>query len=258
MDYRLIKYMYRSRYTAYFFLLLMVFIFFPRTVNTQSFVHLRGSFKYNSTTFFPILHQEKSFDETEYKSSAFSYPVFNGKFKITGIFGNFWGLTYFNADDGEVTIGSGSGRTKINRYGLQLSWNMMTWKNRIKFGPYIRLDYESSNVQVEGVSYGSTYTVENNKNYQGQVYVEPFAGGQILPSLGLSLSIRLFWKISFIGDMFWSFGHRTYQRMWFDYSYKGVPQPRAEWHTKGSGFVKTLGIGIQIWDGNKKKNRKRK
>jgi hypothetical protein len=240
---------------SHLFIYLLSF-FISGCLQGQAIGYFSGVFDYDYKNVNRIVNQDKHYNTDTYQGVIIDYP-FNENISIGVSWAMYWGWTSFRAEDELRSIGDGSAYTKLNRYGVQGNWNIFHYKNIFKFSPYVRLDYEKTDVQISGLTNSVNYLPDPKNNYEGSIFIETFDGGQVLPSLGLRLSLRPFWKVWIFGDLFYSFGHKTHQRLYFDYSYKGVPQQRAEWHSQGSGFVKTIGIGIQLWDENKRKKKQK-
>lgn len=228
-------------------ILLFIISFFPYVVFSQSIGYFTGIFDYRYKEILPIINQDKHYNTDVYQGLVLDYPISNS-FSLGLSIAKYWGWTSFRADDDFRSIGDGSAYVKLNRLGIQGEWHIYKYKTYLKISPYVRIDYEKNDVQISGLTNTVNYLPDPQNNYEGSIYVETYEGGQILPSLGFRVSLRPFWKVWIFGDLFYSIGHRTHQRLYFDYSYKDVPQQRAEWHSNGSGFVKTIGIGIQLWD----------
>jgi len=231
------------------------FILIYTNLKGQSIGYYTGIFDYHFKEINPIVNQIKHYKTDTYQGLIIDYPI-NDKLSINFSYANYSGWSSFAAEDELSIIGNGSAYTRLNRYGLQANWNILSYKKYVSVSPYLRIDYERNDVQISGLTNSFNYIPDPNNNYEGSIFVETFNGGQALPSLGLRISLRPFWRIWIFGDVFYSIGNKTHQRYYFDYSYKGIPQERAEWHSQGSGFVKTIGIGIQLWDENKRKNRR--
>lgn len=230
--------------------IVIISVSFFYKINAQTIGHHFGTFDYSYKEISGIVNQEEHFKNDRIKGFFIDYPIFN-EFSVTFLYTYYWGWTNFRAKDDLRSIGNGSAYTKLNRFGLQLNWDVIKYKKQLILSPYIRIGYEHNDVQIPGITNSRNYLPEPNNNYAGSIFVETFDGGQILPTLGLRLSIRPFWKFWIYGDLSYSLGHKTYQRLYFDYTYKGVEQPRAEWHSQGSGLIKSIGIGIQLWDTTK-------
>lgn len=239
---------------AHLLFLIHIYLFLSLSANAQSFGYAAGSFNYKYKDVNPIKNQGKHYRTDKIKIYILQYPL-NENFSISFVHSNYWGWTSFAADDELRNIGNESAYTRLNRYGLQANWNVWRYKKYVTLSPFLRIDYEKNDVQISGLTNSTNYLPDPQNNYEGSIFVETYEGGQILPTLGLTLSLRPYWKIWIFGDLFYSIGHKTYQRLYFDYSYKGVMQPRAEWHSQGSGFVKSIGIGIDLWDVKKSNTR---
>ena len=70
--------------------------------------------------------------------------------------------------------------------------------------------------------------------------------GQITVSTGLKTGF-VFWKRLDVGLTIQGiYAAKTYQQLYYDYNYKGVPQPTAVFSSTGIGFFYTLGIGYRF------------
>lgn len=235
---------------------LLFLLFVSSAVSAQSFGVLYGTIRNDYKTITPIVMAAEDYSRVDdYVAVVVSYPL-TDRLDIDYFCGSHWGRSGLAAEDELRSIGFSAGRTKLRRHGLQLSYKVWGCKDYVGVSPYVRLDYERNMIQTRGKSGSVAYGPDPNNNFEGVAIVETFEGHQVLPSIGCRVSIRPFWKVWLFADMFYSFGHKTYQRLYFDYSYAGVPQPRAEVHTNGSGLVKAVGIGIRFWDAKKYRNKK--
>lgn len=86
------------------------------------------------------------------------------------------------------------------------------------------------------------------------VITETFNTTQIVPSFGFKTGF-VFWNRLDLGlDFRWVFGFKSFQDMYFEYSYKGVPQETAIFEATGTGLFTALSLGYRFkkWKGEKR------
>ncbi len=131
----------------------------------------------------------------------------------------------------------------LKRFGIKFQYTLINIKNRISVSPFLLVDYEAREVQDYG---GYIFASINEPNINGNISFEANDGFQIIPSFGASIKLNLFWKLFLTGNVMYSIGTKPYQKLFFDYSLNNVKQKTAEWQTDGSGFVKSIGLGIKF------------
>ena len=58
-------------------------------------------------------------------------------------------------------------------------------------------------------------------------------------------------RLYLLGNIYYTYGYRPFQKYYFEYSYQGVEQPTAEWHANGTGVFATIGLGWKLWNTDK-------
>ena len=58
-------------------------------------------------------------------------------------------------------------------------------------------------------------------------------------------------RLYLLGNIYYTYGYRPFQKYYFEYSYQGVEQPTAEWHANGTGVFTTIGLGWKLWNTDK-------
>jgi hypothetical protein len=232
----------------YRFLGIMIIILSMTMVShAQVFTYSRATMHYNVKTVNAALFQQYYWAEDLMHIYRFDYPVYKDRLLLGITRSHFWGWTGFQLRNGDASAGHGSAYTRMIRYGLYAKYKILDYGGIFIITPYVQLDYESSSAK-DGVSIAQIFEKGDRIDFEGVVSVETIKMSQILPSVGISGSLKLFWRVYLTGEMYWSFGHTAHQKMYFDYTYKGDPQPRGEWESDGSGWIRSVGISIILWD----------
>jgi hypothetical protein len=203
-------------------------------------------------TIVPIVNGESFFENTTYLSGI-SYEHFlpKSKFSIISSYVQFDGYTFIDFQDGGVISDLGSiigatgfNGTKISKFELGTSYNLIKAKKKFYFSPFLLMG-----IQITKKNGFEIYDIPAN----GPDYVqtapkiaEPLNTTQLTPSLGLKTGF-VFWKRLDIGlSVQGVYAAKPYQKLYFDYSYKGVPQPTGIFSSSGTGLFYTIGIGYRF------------
>jgi hypothetical protein len=149
------------------------------------------------------------------------------------------------APDGFPTLGVGYSGVIINRFDLGLSYNLLHNHSIIYFKPLLNIGIQIS--KSDGSEYGA-FERQNGPEY---IELEPisaqtFNNSQIVPSIGFKTGIVLWKRIELGLTVQGVLGFKSYQNMYFKYSYKGVPQETAVFEANGTGIYTTLSIGYRF------------
>ena len=126
-----------------------------------------------------------------------------------------------------------------------ISYNVINKKNSFYLKPLIALGAQLS------LSNGYEYGAFERQNGPDYVELEPITAStnnitQLVPSIGLKSGFIL-WKRIDVGFTFQGvMGFKSYQTMYFKYSYKGVPQETAIFDAKGTGLFCSINVGYLI------------
>ena len=95
---------------------------------------------------------------------------------------------------------------------------------------------------ITGLSSGKSIVTEIDEpfGYKGTIYIEPIERIQFAPGAGLMLSWNPIGRLYLLGNIYYTYGYRPFQKYYFEYSYQGVEQPTAEWHANGTGVFLSL------------------
>ncbi|MCF6332998.1 MAG: hypothetical protein L3J11_06915, partial [Draconibacterium sp.] len=83
---------------------------------------------------------------------------------------------------------------------------------------------------------------------RGETFLTTYDKWQLLPSVGLSLSYRPFWKVVLHAEAFYSHGFVAHSRLEFEYTDLEVEQPTAEFIGNGTSFTYAFGLGFRLWE----------
>lgn len=222
---------------------------------------------------FPGVEAEKTFIEVSVPGHWFSgkhafsrryeffisFPI--GKnFSILGTHSRYYGWTSFSldrpgSDDNEVEsgfAGHGSSRARVRRTGIALSKQILNFRNIARFSSYVDCRYERSlnsskrrdRRSSEVNWFQPEYDVSNFTDWT--VSVEVIPGTQIVPGFGFRADFRLFWRIYGHLQYGWTYGNRTYQKLYFEHDYLGEPAPTGVWYSNGTIRYKSWGLSVKF------------
>lgn len=177
------------------------------------------------------------------------------RFAIAVTHSRFSGWTSFSLEDEFVEkgfAGFGASRLKVLRTGVAVSRELLNFRNIIRFSPFIDLKFErceynglSSGPEFEYVKfYSPVNDISDFKDWK--VAVEPFPGSQVVPGFGFRADIRLFWRIYGHLQYGWTFGRRTYQKLYFEHKYLGELRPAGVWYSNGTIRYKGWGLSLKF------------
>ena len=159
---------------------------------------------------------------------------------------NSWTFAYSNGRN--ALFGFGSSRVKLRRFGLAADYDIDVFRERLFISPLIEISYEDRILQQsEGRQIVNDFDGSNSLGeYKGFTEVEVFDGGQILPTIGMSIKLRLIKGLYFFGTVKWSIGIETVQNMFVNYSFLDEVQPTAHISDRGTAFIRAIGISYDL------------
>ena len=207
-----------------------------------------GQMFYNSKTIVPVVNQVESWSNDEYHSLDLTFIEID-RYLFGTELSVYSGWVDFNAS-AETWSGFGASQTTLFRLSPYLGY-IIKPDQKFRFIPYFKVIIEQS--VITGLSSGINLVAEVNEafGYQGIIFVEPIKRLQISPGAGLILSWNPFGRIYLIGNIYYTYGYRPFQKYYFEYSYQGIEQPTAEWHANGTGVFTSVAIGYKFWSTDK-------
>jgi hypothetical protein len=231
--------------------LLIPFLGIPADSQTLSFGY--GPIFTHTNQKVKMVNSEEDFQNTD-NQFVFSYEhnLKNTRYSVFGTYSKFDGHTWIKfregsviAPDGFPTLGVGYSGVKINKFDVGWCFNFLK-SNKIFFvKSLLSLGLQIS--KTDGSEYGA-FEMQNGPEY---VELEPisartFNSSQFVPSFGIKTGVLL-WSHIELGLTFQGvLGHKSYQNMYFKYSYKGVPQETAVFEANGTGIYTALSIGYRF------------
>jgi hypothetical protein len=228
-------------------------VFFYNVVSSQSISIGYGPIFTHTNQKVKMVNSEEDFQNTDYQFSInYEHFIKNSKFSVVGSYSSFAGHTWIKfregsviAPDGFPTLGVGYSGVIIHRFDLGLSYNLLHNHSTIYFKPFLNIGIQIS--KSDGSEYGA-FERQNGPEY---IELEPisaqtFNNSQIVPSLGLKTGVILWKRIELGLTVQGVLGFKSYQNMYFKYSYKGVPQETAVFEANGTGIYTTLSIGYRF------------
>ncbi len=201
---------------------------------------------YKSKTIVPVLHQTNNSNQSGFYSINFDYLYHKRKYLVGTAYSFFKGWTNFGVDT-DFWAGNGSSATTVNRFELLFGYNLLNHQHEISFGPIGKVIFEKT-IKTGSSGERAYINDEVDPNFEGPIILEAFDSFQILPALGLDFSWAIFKGLHLHANAYYAFGHKPYQKYYFEYTYDGVPQSTAEWHSNGTGLFTTMGLGIKLFE----------
>ncbi|MEP6648257.1 MAG: hypothetical protein ABJC12_14300 [Saprospiraceae bacterium] len=207
-----------------------------------------GQMFYNSKTIVPVVYQyDEKDNEIFYSLDLTLFEM--GSCLIGAELSTFKGWVGFTAS-GETVLGFASSRTSLFRLSPYLGY-IIKPNQKFRLIPYFKTILEQS--VITGLSSGISRVSEIDRpnSYKGTIFVEPIKRFQVSPGVGLMISWNPFGKVYLLGNIYYTYGYRPFQKYYFEYSYQGVEQPNAEWQANGTGVFTSIGIGFKLWNVDK-------
>lgn len=218
-------------------------------------VHVSFGPQYNHTRqAVRMVHSKDWFFNSDY-TFMFTYEHFlrNKSISLFGSYYQFKGVSWIKFKEGEVLARDGFPITavgfsgvNISRYDIGLNYNLLPGKNKFYFKPLFSLGFQIS--KPTGVEIYNTLEPINGPDYfeLEPITAESLNTSQLTPTLGFRTGF-VFWKRLDLGlSVHGTYGFKAYQRKFFKYSYRGVPQETAIFEDTGTGMVVALGVGFRF------------
>lgn len=142
--------------------------------------------------------------------------------------------------------GVGYNGVSINRLDFGAGYRLAQKRKQFYFRPFLALGVQISKKNNEEI-YNSLLNANGPSYFQlVPVSATPINTIQITPCGGFN-AVFVFWRRLDVGLSFQGvLGFKPYQKMYFKYEYKGIPQATAEFEANGTGLFVTLGIGYRF------------
>lgn len=147
--------------------------------------------------------------------------------------------------------GIGQGTTKYETFAFGLKYKKSFLKDRLSIYPGIYMRFvdvkrtwpDSSMLYWDPLEYYP---------YSGISYTIAYPGQYLVPELRLALDVRFLWRMHLYLNMAYARGFHRTQDLVFEYSYKGVPQPKTVAYVNGTELRFHLGLKFDIVRNRKK------
>lgn len=234
-------------------------IFICNIVSAQSISIGYGPIFTHTNQKVKMVNSEEDFQNTDYQL-VISYEHFlkNSKYSVFGTFSKFDGHTWIKfregsviAPDGFPVIGDGFSGTTLHRFDFGISYNLISEKYMFYLKPLILFGIQKS-IPKDVEIYSELFKVDGPEYFELEpISAEQFNTTQIVPSIGFKTGIVLWKRIELGLTVQGVLGFKSYQNMYFKYSYKGEPQETAVFEAKGTGIYTALSIGYSFINNNK-------
>ncbi|HMT53923.1 MAG TPA: hypothetical protein PKD16_14125 [Saprospiraceae bacterium] len=229
-------------------------VFFYNIVNAQSISIGFGPVFTHTNQKVKLVNSQEDFQNTDYQF-VINYEHFlkNTRYSFFGTFSKFDGYTWIKfregsviAPDGFPTLGVGFSGVNITKFELGGVYNCFDLKKWYFFKPFISLGLQFSNIN-EWEFWADLEPIDGPEYVELEpVLIESNKTTQIVPSIGLKTGVVLWNRIELGLTVQGVLGFKSYQNMYFKYSYKGVPQETAVFEANGTGIYTALSIGYRF------------
>ena len=230
--------MFACRIISFFFICLPIYS------NSQIISFGQGLIYYKSKTISPIINEIEEVDSSPFHRFSIQHTIFK-KWKLNHTISGYRGFSRFKVDT-DFWRGNGSSSSMLFKYGLLLMFDIAK-SERLHISPLIGFEFEYTASNANPGEIRALIDEDSDPNYYGLISLETIPRNQILPVVGLDFSYRFWWRFYINFNTYAAYGYKPYQKYYFDYTYNGVLQPTGEWHTNGSGFFITIGVGYHLW-----------
>jgi len=226
------------------YLKVLMFFFIASISSAQSIYVEGGLLFFKNKIVSPLKLQNPTNSQDEYMMVGYEHKL-SGFYDISVSFDYSY---YFNGpefsvkapDNSESYIGFGGFGTTFNEghafaIGARLP---KTFYNRITI---------SSGLYFKTIKVNNTWSNEFNVPFSDEPYTgiyssSVYEGWKYQPEIRFALDIRFLRRMHFYVNFGFSYGFSKWQDLTYDYSYKGVPQPRAEVYVDGTGRFANIGL----------------
>jgi hypothetical protein len=222
-------------------------------VHSQSLMLSFGPTFTTTKQIVPIINGGKGDANTDYLFSV-SYEHFFTKKPISVLASltKFDGYTFMFFEPGGFVYygneigGTGFSGVKINRIDLGVAYRLTDPKKKFYFSPFIVAGLQVSK-KTGAEIYSELIPIKGPNYFELEpISADPRNTTQIVPSLGFRTGL-VFWKRLDVNLCVQGvYGFIPYQKMYFKYEYKGVPQTTGEFESTGTGLFISLGIGYRF------------
>ncbi len=201
-----------------------------------------------------MVNSEEDFQNTDYQFSIkYEHFIKNSKLSVLGSYSSFDGHTWIKfregsviAPDGFPVIGDGFSGTTLHRFDFGISYNLIPEKFKFYLKPLILFGIQKS-IPKDVEIYSELFKVDGPEYFELEpISAEQFNTTQIVPSIGFKTGVVLWKRIELGLTVQGVLGFKSYQNMYFKYSYKGVPQETAIFEANGTGVYTALSIGYRF------------
>lgn len=147
--------------------------------------------------------------------------------------------------DGFPTLGRGFSGVSITRIDFVFHYNILVKSRIVYLKPNIGLGIQFS--KDLGYEFGNFEQINGPDYFQlAPIVAEAYNTVQVVPILGFKTGVVIRRRIEVGLNVQGVYGFKSYQDMFFDYSYKGEAQETAIFESKGTGVFAALSIGYRF------------
>lgn len=208
---------------------------FTHTRQKIRMVHSKDHFE-NTTYSYTLSYEQILGNKSSLQLSYIDYPAYIWiRFPEGSVIGN----------DQQKTLGIGFIGARVSKFVTSYSFNIVPHSSKSYFKLLLGLTHQFTKPN-EWVYYDPEPPNGPDYAQTAPMRTEAFKTFQVLPSFGIKTGF-VFWKRLELGlDIQGAYDFKPFQRMYFTYSYKGVPQETAVFETTGTGIFSSINLGYRL------------
>lgn len=219
-------------------------------LDAQTLKYNFGQIFYNSKTTTPAISQYEEYTNRNFNLFRYQHTFYKRWNAFLG-YSYFEGWTDFSIDRpydpsiGASWGGNGASYLNVHRLSVGAGYDLLK-KNWIYCIPVLTLNIQRSH-PTNDAELSDIIDSRTDPEIAGIIYNYPYLTTQIVPELGLEFGVVVFKRIDLGLTISHAFGHKSFQDLTFEYTYRGLPQPTAKWYSDGTAWFSTIGIGFKLF-----------
>jgi len=232
----------------------IIIITFSIIANSQSISIGYGTIHTHTNQKVKMVSSEEAFQHTDEQFTiTYEHQIKNTRFSIFGAYSAFDGHTWIKFREGSVIafggfpiLGVGFSGVNITKYEIGGSYSCFNLNKSIFLRPFFSLGIQLSH-KNEWEFWNDIQPI-NGPDYQElqPILIDSYNTTQIVPALGIKTGVMLWKRIELGLTVQGVLGFKSFQNMYFKYSYNGIPQETAVFEANGTGIYTALSIGYRF------------
>lgn len=147
--------------------------------------------------------------------------------------------------DGLPTLGRGFSGVIVSRLDFMVSYNLLPSFRKYYIKPFAGFGLQRS--RDLNYEFGNFEWISGPDYFQlTPIVAKAYNTLQIVPALGFKTGVAIRHRIDVGLTVRGVYGFKSYQDLFFEYSYKGIPQEMAVFESKGTGVFVALSLGYRF------------